>query len=119
MVLYIYLYRLCIAPKLSGPVGRQREDITLSERPLPEEVKIKSQVSAQYKLKGNHVNSSLMPSPLSRMQREGVWPNVYRACAACATYSARQSDARIKSHDCAGMNGMHTNDCVCAHSYEI
>ena len=62
-----------------------------------------------------------MPSPLSRMRREGVWPNVYRARVARATYSARQSDARIKSHDCAGMNGMHINDCARARalSYAI
>ena len=62
---------------------------------------------------------SLVPSPLSRTRREGVWPNMYRARVARATYSARQSDAQIKSHDCAGMNGMHINDCARARSYEI
>ena len=60
---------------------------------------------------------SLVPSPLSRTRREGVWPNVYRARVARATYSARQSDARIKSHDCAGTTGMHINDCARARSY--
>ena len=34
-------------------------------------------------------------------------------------YSARQSDARIKSHDYVGMNGMHINDCVRARSYAM
>ena len=34
-------------------------------------------------------------------------------------YSAHQSDAWIKSHDCAGMNGMHINECARARSYEI
>ena len=62
---------------------------------------------------------SLVPSPLLHTRREGVWPNVYRARVARATYSARQSDARIKSHDCAGTNRMHINDCARAHSYEI
>ena len=63
--------------------------------------------------------TSLVPSSLSRTRREGVWPNVYRARVARATYSARQSDARIKSHDCAGMNGMHINDCARVRSYAI
>ena len=57
---------------------------------------------------------SLVPSPLSRTRKEGVWLNVYRARVARATYSERQSDARMKSHDCAGMNRMHINDCACA-----
>ena len=61
--------------------------------------------------------TSLVPSPLSRTRREGVWPNVYRARVARATYSARQSDARIKSHDCAGTTGMHINDCARARLY--
>ena len=64
-------------------------------------------------------DDSLVPSPLSRTRREGVWPNVYRARVARAMYSARQSDARIKSHDYTGMNGMHINDCARACSYEI
>ena len=59
---------------------------------------------------------SLVPSPLSRMQREGVWTNVYRARVARATYSACQSDARIKSHDCSGMNGMQINHCACSYT---
>ena len=35
--------------------------------------------------------------------------------------TVRQSDAWIKSHDCAGMHGMHINDCAHARarSYEI
>ena len=55
----------------------------------------------------NYENLSLVPSPLSHMQRKGVWTNLYRACVAHAAYSVHQSDARIKSHDCANMNGMH------------
>ena len=53
---------------------------------------------------------SLVPSPLSRTQREGVWTNVYRARIARAMYSVLQSDAQIKSHDCVGMTGMQIND---------
>ena len=60
------------------------------------------------------------PAPFhTRREIRRVLLNVYRACVAHATYSARQSDARIKSHDCAGMNGMHINDCVRARSFEI
>ena len=62
---------------------------------------------------------SLIPSPLSRTWREAVWRNMYRARVARAMYSARQSDALIKSHDCAGMNGIHINDCARARSYKI
>ena len=65
------------------------------------------------------IRPSLMPSPFSCTRREGVWPNMYRARVARATYSARQSDAWIKSHDRAGMNRMHINDCARARSYEI
>ena len=54
---------------------------------------------------------SLVPSLLSRTQREGIWTNVYRARIARTMYSVLQSDARIKSHDCAGMTGMQINDC--------
>ena len=64
-----------------------------------------------------YILCSLVRSPLSCTWREGVWPNVYRARVARATYSAHQSDAWIKFHDCAGMNRMHINDC--ARSYEI
>ena len=60
-----------------------------------------------------------MPSPLSRTRKEGVWTNVYRARVAHAMYSALQSDARIKSHDCAGMTGTQINDCVRARLYAI
>ena len=42
--------------------------------------------------------ASLVPSPL-RKREEGVWTNVYRARVASAAWSARQSDARKKSHD--------------------
>ena len=66
----------------------------------------------------DRLSSSLSPSPLSRTRREGVWTNVYRARVARAMYSARQSDAWIKSHDCVDMNGMHINDCAHARSYE-
>ena len=64
-------------------------------------------------------NYSLVPSPLSRTWREEVWTNMYRARVACATYSARQSDARIKSHDCTGMNGVHINDCAHVRLYAL
>jgi hypothetical protein len=56
---------------------------------------------------------SLMPSPLSRTRREGIWTSVYSARVARAAYNARQSDAQIKSHDCAGTKGMQYLMTVC------
>ena len=53
----------------------------------------------------------------NEIEREEVWPNVYRARVARATYSARQSDAWIKSHDCAAPGrerNAHQWLCVCA-----
>ena len=70
-------------------------------------------------MQGQIKQYSLVPSPLSRKRREGVWTNMYRAHVIRAMYSALQSDARIKSHDCAGMNGMQINDCARAHLYTI
>ena len=62
----------------------------------------------------------LKPHDMSGIRRYPmIGKLLYRARVARATYSARQSDARIKSHDCTGMNGMHINDCAHAHSYGI
>ena len=61
-----------------------------------------------------------MPSPpFTHAERRGLDKCVYRARVVRATYSAFQSDARIKSHDCAGMNGMQINDCARARLYTI
>ena len=65
------------------------------------------------------LSGSLVPSSLSHTQREGVWINVYRTRVARATYSARQSDVQIKSHDCVGINRIHINDFARARSYAI
>ena len=52
-------------------------------------------------------------------ERRGLDKCVYRARVIHATYSVLQSDARIKSHDCAGMNDMQINDCARARLYTI
>ena len=44
---------------------------------------------------------------------------MYRARVARATYNACQSDARIKSHDSSGMNGMQINHCACLYTLLI
>ena len=68
-------------------------------------------ITTQYNASSD-VASSLVSCPcsLSCTRREGVWTNVYRTRVAHTAYSAHQSDAWIKSHDCVGMNGMHSKE---------